>query len=376
LSGAAGRVIVAGVSARTGVVCFVGLRAGDPRLRTERAVAGLAGGDVVLRDGDGATAERLVALAREGKRVVRAVEGDPLDAPRVIDEMRAIVRAGVSVEVMPPDQTRLWLEARPLFGKRVLVTRAREQASGAVALLHEVGAEAVVVPTIELRAPNDPAPLERALHDLRAGAYAWVAFTSANGVEGTWRALSMMGHDARAFGSVRIAAIGPATARALESRGLRADAVPSEYRGEGLADEILAAIGPGSAPRRILLARAARARDALPDALRAAGHQVDVVPVYETHPVRGEALERLEGDLASGLVDAVLFTSSSTVDSLCDALGPRAPELLAAARVASIGPVTTATARERGLRVDLTAAEYTLPGLVRALAESYRARPG
>jgi uroporphyrinogen III methyltransferase/synthase len=263
------------------------------------------------------------------------------------------------------------IERRPLLGKRVLVTRAREQASGAASLLRKLGAEAVLVPTIEVRAPADPARLALALRDLRAGAYGWVAFTSANGVEHTLKALALSGHDASSFGSARIAAIGPATARALEAYGLRADLVARESRGEGLASEMIAAMGPGGSPR-VLLARAARARDALPDALRAAGCSVDDVPAYETHPVSGPALEGLVRDLELGRLDAVLFTSSSTVDSLCDALGPRAPKLLARLRVASIGPVTTASAQARGVRVDVTAPKYTLPAVVQVLAESYR----
>jgi uroporphyrinogen III methyltransferase/synthase len=267
------------------------------------------------------------------------------------------------------------VERRPLFGKRVLVTRAREQASRAASLLGEFGAEAVVVPTIEVRPPEDPAPLARALVDLRAGAYGWVAFTSANGVEYALKALALSGHSRRSFGSVRVAAIGPATAQALEAHGIHADVIARESRGEGLAGEMIAAMHPDAfqgPSRRVLLARAAQARDALPDALRAAGCQVDIVAAYETYPVRGPALDALVRDLEIGRLDAVLFTSSSTVDSLCDALGPRAPERLARLRVASIGPVTTGTAEARGLRVDVTAAKYTLRGLVQALAESYR----
>jgi len=333
-----------------------------------------------VHDGDQVGAEELVALARKGKRIVRAVEGDPLESPRAASEMRAIARAGVSIEVVPgvgaaaaaaARDPLAWLGRRPLLGKRVLVTRPRDQSAAAAALLQELGAEAVVVPTIEIFPPADPAPLARALLDLLAGAYGWVAFTSANGVEHTWRALTLSGRDARAFGSARIASIGPATSRALESHGLRADVVAREFRGEGLADEMIAAIGSAGSPGRVLVARAARARDALPDALRAAGCQVDVVAAYETRAVRGEALAGLASDLALGRLDAVLFTSSSTVDSLCDALGAQAPGLLAHPRIASIGPVTTETARARGLRVDVTAAEYTLPGVVRALAESY-----
>jgi uroporphyrinogen III methyltransferase/synthase len=372
--------IVATVTGDLGVVCFVGLGPGDPNLRTEKAALRLAEADVVFHDGDGARADELVTLAKEGKRVVRAVEGDPLESPRALSEMRAIARARVPIEVVPgigalaavaAQDPLSWIERRPLLGKRVLVTRAREQASSTAALLRELGGEAVVVPLIEVCPPGDPGPLARALVDLRAGGYGRVAFTSANGVEHTFRALALSGHDARAFGSARIAVIGPKTAAALEERGLRADLVAGEFRGEALADQMIASMGSTESSRRVLLACAARAREALPNGLRAAGCGVDVVAAYETRPVRGEALAALANDLAVGRLDAVLFTSSSTVDSLCDALGARASDLLARPRVASIGPITTATALARGLRVDVTAAEYTLPGVVRALAESY-----
>ena len=183
-----------------------------------------------------------------------------------------------------PDEDLRWFERQPLFGKRVLVTRATEQASETAALLRDYGAEPLVVPTIALYPPRDSGPLDRALADLRRGAYGWVAFTSANGVERTWASLVASGADARAFGGVRLAAIGPATGRALARYGLRADVVAKEFRGEGLADELLRALAGGAAAARVLLPRAAKARDVLPEALRAAGCVVDVVAAYETRP--------------------------------------------------------------------------------------------
>jgi len=259
-----------------------------------------------------------------------------------------------------------------LSGKRVLVTRAGEQAGSTAALLRELGAEAVVVPTIVIVPPGDPAPLAKAIGDLRAGAYAWVAFTSANGVERTWQAIVAAGGDGQVFGAARLAVVGPATAQALAGHGLPADVVAEELRGEGLAEAMLAAMKvEGEARGRVLLPRAARARDALPEALRAAGCTVDVVAAYETRPVTGAAMESLAVELAAGRLDAVTFTSSSTVDNLCDALGPRAASLLGHARLASIGPLTSETARSRGLRVDVEAQESTVAGLIRALADSY-----
>jgi len=256
-----------------------------------------------------------------------------------------------------------WLERLPLFGKRILVTRAREQAGRTAALLRERGADPVVVPTIEIRPPSDPQPMIEAAGAL--GGYGWIVLTSANGVERLLEEVRRQGKDARAFGSAKIAAIGPGTAAALEGFGLKADLVPKDHKGEGLAAELALAIG-ASRPR-VLVARAEIARDVVPDALRAAGCEVDVVAVYKTCAPPRPLLDALAALLEAGEIDAVTFTSSSTVEHLCDALDDRAAALLANTRVASIGPITTETARKRGLRVDVTAGEHTIGGLVAAI---------
>ncbi len=451
---------MAATTGRGSFVSFVSLGPGDPALRTVRAAARLAEADVVVdcaELAEGSAAERLIALAREGKHVARAVEGDTTASVRVLREVLAVAAAGIPFEVVPgigarpaaaayagvvgrarrvrvdeverelqgepgeavvtlvahaglpsqrveittaaeapavarsmspgpfglvvslgaPDQILRWYERQPLFGKRVLVTRAREQAGKAEALLREAGAEPVVVPTIVLGPPDDPAPLARAVVDLRAGVYGWVAFTSANGVDHTWQAVVAAGGDARAFGRARLAAIGPATAAALEQHGLTADVQAKEFKGEGLAEEMLRHMGPASAPTpgapgrsRVLVARAAKAREVLPEALRAAGWTVDVVAAYQTRAPGPPTLGALVHDLEAGRIDVVTFTSSSTVDNLCELLGPDAVRLLARPRIASIGPITTETAKARGLRVDVTASEYTLPGLVQSLARA------
>jgi uroporphyrinogen III methyltransferase/synthase len=268
----------------------------------------------------------------------------------------------------PPQKTA---RARgPLSGKRVLVTRATEQSGGVADLLRDRGADPVVVPTIVIRPPVDPGPLGEALRRMRSGGYDWVLFTSANGVLRTWEALGA-GADARALSGARIAVVGPATARALEVHGLVADVVAREFRGEGLAEALLAEPRAAGRPPRALLARAAKARDVLPAALREAGWEVDVVAAYETHPPGPEVAADLARRLEARGIDAVVFTSGSTVDHLCDLLGERAPALLSGVRIASIGPVTSVTASRRGLRVDITAAESTVPGLVQALEESW-----
>jgi uroporphyrinogen III methyltransferase/synthase len=283
------------------------------------------------------------------------------DLARSMGQARVLVAFGV------PHEALRWFERRPLFGKRVLVTRAREQAGSLAALLRDRGADVVVVPTIEIRDPLDPAPLSLAIADLRAGAYAWVAFTSANGVDKTWNAVAGSGADARAFGASKLAAIGPATARALESHGLRADLVAKEFVGESLARDMLEAVRSSSSAPRILIPRAAKARDVVPEALRAVGCRVDVVPAYETHAPPPESVQSLVRELEEGRLDIATFTSSSTVENFCDLLGSRAPELLGRVRVAAIGPVTAETARARGIRVDVQATEFTVPGLVECL---------
>ncbi len=259
-----------------------------------------------------------------------------------------------------------WLEKLPLFGKRVLVTRAREQAGRTAALLRERGADPLVVPTIEIDPPSDAGPMTDAVGAL--GGYGWIVLTSANGVERLWTEIRRQNKDARAFGAAKIAAIGPGTAAALERYGLAADLVPKVHKGEGLAAELLAAIGEGAQARpKVLIARAEVARDVVPDALRAAGCEVDVVPVYKTHAPPRPLLDALAALLEAQEIDVVTFTSSSTVEHLCDALESRAAALLRNTCVASIGPITTETARKRGLRVDVTASEHTIPGLVSAI---------
>lgn len=350
--------VVPGIGAHGAAAAFAGVVGRATRARPDEVAAALE-----RQPGDA-----VVTLVRDA--------GEPTQRVIVTTAADAVVRAkelggGVLVVALgAPDDELRWFERQPLFGKRVLVTRPREQAPPMVEALRDEGADAVVAPSIALGPPADPAPLARALEELGQRAFDWVAFTSANGVERTWDALVAAGGDARSFGGVRLAVIGPATAAALGRHGLRADVVAEEFRGEGLAAAMLEAMK--TRPARVLLARAARARDVLPDALRAAGHQVDVVAAYETRPAPREALDAVARELEDGRIDAVTFTSSSTVDHLCDALGHAAAALLARARVASIGPVTSDTARARGLRVDVEAAKYTVPGLVRALADSYR----
>ena len=273
----------------------------------------------------------------------------------------------VGDRALPTDALN-WLPKQALFGKRVLVTRAREQAGSAASLLRERGADPVVVPTIEIHPPSDPSAMIDAVAQL-GDRYDWVVLTSANGVERLWAELGRQGKDARAFGRAKIAAIGPGTAGALARCGLRPDVVAKEHRQEGLAAELLAQMN--GQPARVLLARAEVARDVLPDMLRAAGCDVDVAPVYMTRSPPRALLEGLSALLEAGEIDVVTFTSSSTVEHLCDAIEGRAASLLAKTCIASIGPITTETAIRRGIRVDVTAEEFTIAGLVGSLEKHF-----
>ncbi|MFL6207125.1 MAG: uroporphyrinogen-III C-methyltransferase [Acidimicrobiales bacterium] len=280
---------------------------------------------------------------QETVRSTLATIGDrPLATPSVI----------VVGEVAAVDLA--WFERRPLFGKRVVVTRTRDQASALTRALREAGAEPVEVPVIQIA---DPADGGAALREAatRLGGYDWVIVTSPNGAARLVAALSEAGLDARAFGGARVAAIGPATAARLAVAGVRADLVPEAFVAEALLDAMAGTGGPG----RALLARAEVARDVVPDGLRERGWTVDVVDAYRTLPasVTDQQREAMAG------ADAITFTSSSTVERFVEAAGIDAVPSV----VACIGPVTAQTARDHGLAVALEAEVHTVPGLVDAL---------
>jgi len=267
-------------------------------------------------------------------------------------------------EVVRLRETLSWFEGRPLFGKRVLITRTRRQASALARLLSEEGAVPIELPAIEIEPLAVGPEIEAALLELRAGHYAWVVFTSANGVDVWFRLMRERGMDARAFASANVAAIGPATAEALRQHGITADLVPREFIAEGVLEELLASVGPGE---RVLVPRAEGARPELIEGLRGAGVATDEVVIYRAVTPREappEALARLR----EGRVDIVTFTSSSTVRNLVGLLGGDV-ELLRKPMIACIGPVTAETARAEGLRVDVVAEEHTIEGLVSALRE-------
>jgi uroporphyrinogen-III synthase len=276
---------------------------------------------------------------------------------------------------------------RPLQGVRVLVGRARHQAGALSAELREQGAQVLEIPFIEIRKPRSFRPLDAALKNLDS--YHWLILTSVNGVEAMWNRIekgirrlvpksgpsqprsSRKGSRALADG-LRIAAIGPATRKAIEKSGIQVDVMPKEY----IAESVVRSLKGKVKGKRVLLVRAKVARDVIPRELRKAGAHVDVVEAYETI-VPVSSRRRLQAALKNPTKrpNVVTFTSSSTVKNFVELLGTRRKSaLLNGVQTASIGPVTSATLRELGLPVDIAAREFTIPGLVAAIVDVINSR--
>jgi len=316
-----------------------------------------------------ANAAALVEAGRDPEEPAAAIERGTMDGQRTVVATLESLAAAVEAEglgapaaivvgpVVARRQDLAWLERRPLHGRRVVVTRARAQASGLAATLRGLGAEVVELPAIRIEPLIESDAVRRAVGSI--GGYGLICLTSPNGVRLLFEALGAAGLDARALAEATVAAIGPGTARALAERGIVADVVPERFVAEALVEALVEVEVTG---RPVLLARAGEARDVLPDALRERGAEVDVVALYET--VREEpdpaAVEAAES------ADYLTFTSSSTVRNMTEALGGRLP---AGARVVSIGPITSEAARGAGLRVDVEAERHDVEGLVEALLE-------
>ncbi len=257
-----------------------------------------------------------------------------------------------------------WFERLPLFGKRVVITRDRRQAAELAAPLEELGAEVLHLPLIEICHPADPAPLDRSIAQLSS--YDWLIFTSVNGVHHFIECLDRSHADLRSL-RARICAIGPATRAALEALHLKVDRMPAEYVAESLVE---AFAGDDLTGQRILLPRAAVARDLVPTELTRRGARVDVVEAYRTL-APDDCAARAEEILAHR-PHWITFTSSSTVNNFVAAAGHEAVHGLhfASTRIASIGPVTSATLREHGMRVHCEAAPHSVTGLIDAIATS------
>ena len=307
----------------------------------------------------GTTGRQATVVATAGT-LAAAVRDAGLEAPAVVIVGRVV---GLRERIA-------WFEARPLFGRRIVVTRARGQAGVFADLLEERGAEVVAFPTIAIVPPADLAPLAHAVAG--AHAYDWIVFTSANGVQIFFERFAAAGRDVRDLAAVRLAAIGPETAAQLERRLLRPAVVPRDYRAEGLLD----ALADGDVrERRFLLPRAAGARPVLPDELRRRGASVDEVIAYRAVVPPGVDVEGLRLGLEAGAIDALTFTSNSTVRHFVELIGrPLVPRLIRDGRpaIACIGPVTADAATDLGLRVDVVPSEYTVAALAAALEDHFR----
>ncbi len=266
-------------------------------------------------------------------------------------------------------ETLNWFEKRPLFGKGVVITRPEPQAESFAALLHEQGARAIHFPTIQIVPPESWTALDDALEHLDD--YAWIIFTSANGVRFFFQRLQEQGRDIRALKNIRISTIGPATAVILEKMGVKVDLVPKEYISEGV---VKAFQGQDIRGARILLPRAEMARDVIPAGLEKMGARVDVVTVYRTIS-SGRRPEELDSLIKEGKVDVITFTSPSTVTCFQEIMG-RDYVLPPRVKIAAIGPVTAAAVHKAGLKVDILQETYTIEGLVAGMQDFFRENIG
>jgi len=316
--------------------------------------------------GHGLAADTPAALVRWGtKPEQQTVTGTLADIEEKV--RRAGLKAPCIIivgQVVRLRETIGWFENRPLFGRRIVVTRARAQASDLVKMLADRGAACLECPTIRIAAPEDFSALDAALE--RLASYDWLIFTSVNGVDLFFQRLFEKGLDVRALHQVRTAVIGPATRDSLLRFGIRADIMPDSYQAESVVEAFR---DQAVAGKRVLLPRAAEARYVLPQELTAMGARVDEIPVYFTRQDTSAADELLAA-LKAGQVDMITFTSSSTVRNfraLLPADSAEADRLLDGVTIASIGPITTETAEQAGFKVAVTADEFTIEGLVGAI---------
>lgn len=253
-----------------------------------------------------------------------------------------------------------------LRGKRIVVTRARSQAGRLAQRIEELGGEVIEFPTIEIQPPESYADLDAAIR--RISTYDWLIFTSANGVDQFIKRLQSLAKTVAEIDEIKVGAIGPETARRLEAAGITPCLVPKEYQAEG----ILELLAPDLVRRkRVLIPRAAKARDILPETLRQRGAQVDVVEAYRT-VLPQVNVSYLCALLRERKIDMITFTSSSTVSNLVEILrGQKVVELLAETPIACIGPITKKTVEDLGMRANVVSEEFTIPGLVRAIVDYF-----
>ena len=319
---------------------------------------GLAALDKVTR--------RLVEAGRDPREPAAAIEWGSTGRQRVVVAdlgtiAEAVAREGLKApattvvgQVVSLRDSLAWFEARPLFGRSIAVTRPRGQSSGLIARLTELGADVVPLPLIDIGEPSSWSGADRAVKSLISGSYDWVIFASANAVESFFRRVTSAGHDARAFATTKIAAVGDRTAHALSHRGLRADLVPARFESSELVD----AMGPGSGT-----VLSPRVQDGPPDAVKALedmGWQLDDVAVYSNLP--GSPSEAAIQRVTAGEVDIITLTSASTARNLSSVVGD-----IGTTSVVCIGPSTAEAARAHGIQVAAVAERHDTDGLIEAV---------
>lgn len=323
-------------------------------------------------------ADRLIRHGRSASTPVALIQGGTTPRQKVFTGTLKDVVASVRMsdftlpsitvvgDVVRQREKLKWFETRPLFGRRILITRPRAQAEDFRRRLTELGAEVITLPTIEIRDPDSWSPMDDVIG--RIAQYQWILFTSVNGVKRFFARWKLAKRDIRDLYGIKICVIGSATGKAVISLGLNPQVVPDEYQAEGLLDSLKGKILPGD---RILIPRAKVARDVLPQTLRSWGATVNVVVAYQTVPARNNAEPLLQAFRESP-VDLVAFTSSSSVTSLAELMSPRSlRELLQHVRIASIGPITSQTLLELGLKVAVQPSQFDVPSLVEAIQRHY-----
>lgn len=311
----------------------------------------------------GRSPETPTALIRRGTVAAQRTLVGPLGDIGDLAKKNNVTPPGIIVvgDVVRLREQLDWFETKPLFGKRIVVTRAREQASGFLKSLAQMGAECIEFPTIEVVPPESWDELDSAIKALES--YQWLVFTSVNGVKYFLKRLGALGKDIRDLKGLKIGAIGPKTAECWHQLGVRPDLVPGEYRAEAVVKCFREkGVGEGTG---ILIPRAARAREVLPDELQKMGARVDVVPAYQTvRPAKDTA--RVKEMLENGDIDIVTFTSSSTVTNFVEMFEAEKEQMLKWMEpvvVACIGPITAKTAHENGFSVSISPQEYTVEAL-------------
>ncbi|MBA3637853.1 MAG: uroporphyrinogen-III C-methyltransferase [Acidobacteria bacterium] len=367
------------------VVIFVRGHEGESEDAPDVNWNGLAGvaGTIVCYAGPrqiGAISKALVAHGRAAEEPAALVYSATMPSQQTVTGTLATIASDALIDVpalfvigrvAALREHLRWFDDRPLFGRRIVVTRSREQAGELLEMLQERGAEAIPSPTIRIMAPEDAAPLDQAVAD--ASTFDWIIFSSANGVDAFMGRLTAVS-DVRELKGVRLCTVGPSTAARLLHYGVRADLMPAEYRAEAVIDAMDAA---GSLDGiQVLLPRADIGRDILLDGLTKAGAAVTDVIAYRTVLAQGDTGGRdIYRMLLDGQIDAVTFTSASTLRNFAQIHGvEQAADLLRGTVVASIGPVTAEAGDQLGISTTVMPAQYTVPDLVDALVEHFRGK--